>query len=107
METVFRQILYHRLIDIGLQRSPITSNRNSWKLLGENRIRLLEATDQRHSIVHRLLQIGIVGNLTISLLRRAGFPDREVHRLLQIGIVGNLLVPLDVQVPPKTVHRLL
>ena len=41
--------------------------------------------------VHRLLQIGIVGNelagVIVNLISKVG--EEQVHRLLQIGIVGN------------------
>jgi len=90
-------LLVHRLLQIGIvgnsqiaaetlmtspSCSPITSNRNSWKLFD------LPTESLYSSRVHRLLQIGIVGNSN-----SVSSPDTSisiaVHRLLQIGIVGN------------------
>ena len=58
--------------------------------------------------VHRLLQIGIVGNELRSRTVRAD--QLSVHRLLQIGIVGNppaLRVPIPLSGSSPCVHRLL
>ena len=62
--------------------SPITSNRNSWKPKDQ---RSLHGRSLAFLRVHRLLQIGIVGNS----FRKVRTVSQIVHRLLQIGIVGN------------------
>ena len=112
----------HRLLQIGIvgnlasldandkaaaSGSPITSNRNSWK-----RTELKNIRTSALLLVHRLLQIGIVGNSQIAAetlmtspscspitsnrnswklfdLPTESLYSSRVHRLLQIGIVGN------------------